>query len=70
MINKRIYFLNFQNKYGLENRRNKDRGWLVNAKYKEMNVKWSIRIINSFNKFIKTIESNMINKIREKFIFI
>ena len=70
MLTKRIYLLSFQNKYGEHNSRNIDRGCLDKAKYKEIKVNWSIRIFNSVDKLIKTIEINKIKNIREKFIFI
>ena len=70
MITKRIYLLNFQNKYGLDNSSNNDKGCSDNAKYKEMKVNWSIKINNSVDKCNKTIKTNMIKKIRDKFIFI
>ena len=35
-------------------------GCLDNAKYKELNVKWSIKILNSVDRSIKTKENNKI----------
>ena len=37
-----------------------ERGCLDNAKYKELNVKWSISILNSVDKSINTKENRRI----------
>ena len=38
----------------------KESGCLENAKYNELNVKWSIKILNSVDRSIKTKENNKI----------
>ena len=60
MIRKRSYLVNFRYKYGKEKRMKKDNGCLENAKYKELKVKWSINILNSVDKSIKTKENKRI----------
>ena len=58
MIIKNFYWLNFLYKYGYEKRIKKDRGCLDNEKNKELNVKWSIRILNSVDRSINTKDNN------------
>ena len=60
MIIKDFYLVNFLYRYGKEKSIKKERGCLDNAKYKELNVKWSIRILNSVDKSIKTKEKSKI----------
>ena len=55
-----FYLVNFLYKYGYEKRIKKDSGCFENAKYKELNVKWSIKILNSVDKSISTKENNKI----------
>ena len=38
----------------------KESGCLENAKYRELKVKWSINILNSVDRSIKTNENNKI----------
>ena len=60
MIIKESYLVNFLYKYGYEKSIKKERGCLDNAKYKELNVKWSISILNSVDKSINTKENRRI----------
>ena len=60
MIKNGYYLVNFLYKYGYEKRIKKESGFLENAKYKELNVKWSIRILISVDRSIKTKENNKI----------
>ena len=60
MIRKEYYLVNFLYKYGYEKRIKIESGCLENAKYKELNVKWSIKILNSVERSIKTKENNKI----------
>ena len=60
MIKNGYYLVNFLYKYGYEKRIKKESGFLENAKYKELNVKWSIRILISVDRSTKTKENNKI----------
>ena len=60
MINKEIYLFNFLYKYGYEKTIKKDSGCFDNAKYKELKVKWSNKILISVERSIKTKEPNKI----------
>ena len=60
MIKNGYYLVNFLYKYGYEKRIKKESGFLENAKYKELNVKWSIRILISVDRSIKTKENSKI----------
>ena len=60
MKNNDLYLFNFLNKYGYEKRIKKDNGCWENAKYRELKVKWSIRILISVDKSIKTKANNNI----------
>ena len=54
------YLVNFLYKYGKVKRIKKESGCLDNAKYKELNVKWSNKILISVERSIKTKENNKI----------
>ena len=60
MIKNGYYLVNFLYKYGYEKKIKKESGFLENAKYKELNVKWSIRILISVDRSIKTKENSKI----------
>ena len=60
MVRNEYYLANFLYKYGYEKRIKKESGCLENAKYKELNVKWSIKILISVDRSIKTKENNKI----------
>ena len=60
MIIKYFYLFNLLYKYGEEKRIKNERGCLDKAKYKELKVKWSINILNSVDRSIKTKENNKI----------
>ena len=60
MVRNRYYLVNFLYKYGYDKRIKKASGCLDNAKYKEFNVKWSIKILISVDRSIKTKENNKI----------
>ena len=60
MVKNVYYLVNFLNKYGEEKRIKKDSGCLDNAKYKELNVKWSNNILISVDRSSKTKENNKI----------
>ena len=60
MTNNRNYLFNFLYKYGDEKRIKKESGCFANAKYSELKVKWSMRILNSVERSIKTKENNNI----------
>ena len=60
MIIEVIYFVNFLYKYGYEKRIKNESWFLENAKYKELNVKWSNKILNSVDRSTITNENNKI----------
>ena len=55
-----FYLVNFLYKYGKEKRIKKESVFLEKAKYKELKVKWSNKILNSVDRSIKTNENNRI----------
>ncbi len=60
MIRNGYYLVNFLYKYGKEKRIKKESVFLEKAKYKELKVKWSNKILNSVDRSIKTNENNRI----------
>ena len=60
MIINGYYLVNFLYKYGYEKRIKNESGCLENAKYKELNVKWSNKILISVDRSIKTKENSRI----------